>query len=245
MRLGKVPNPVAFQDIREWAKEMYRYFGTQVRFDEENDPLPVLLPHRTSARDERATTDGIMLHDPLYETSVVSENNEWVPVVGQQSVQLNYDTAATTNGAAVGTGGAKIPFDTEAENGVPWCTFNAGTNDFTLIQGKYFIEGYVTLTKLSGGAKNITGYLAQSSDLTTPVGTVSMGTLRFASSAPNNTTKIVPFIGTVAVPAGGQTLAMVVLTNDTNVTFGVAHGITGYENIYSRLSIKLAGLNGA
>lgn len=237
------PSPNQFSSVEEWARQFYEFYLSQTRVRDENDPLPIQLPHRVNEIMERAATDGIMLFDPAYGSPVTSEDGAWEPTRTQPQFSIEYDTAFNVNGATVTTGGDKVPFDTQEIDRSKWATFNPTTNDFDLIQGRYQIEGFVTLTKLSGGAKNLTGYLAESSDLTTPVGTVKMGTVRFAAAAPNNTTLVVPFRGQVTVPSGGGTYAMVVQTPDSNVAFGVAHSISGYDNAYARLSISLVGLN--
>lgn len=237
------PSPSEFRSIDEWAQNFYEFYLSQTRIRDDNDPLPVLLPHRVDNIMERAAVAGILLYDPTYETPVVSEDGAWEPIRNVPQFVLQYDTASTTDGAAITTGGAKIPFDTEEAALAGWATFNAGTTDITLIRGKYYIEGFVALTKVSGGEKTFTGYLAKSSDLTTPVGTVKMGTLVIPTSGVDETTHVVPFRGQVIVPEGGETYAMVVNTPDSDTRFGSAHGITGFENIYARLAITLIGLN--
>lgn len=243
MSRAQPPSPQQFRTIEEWATEFYEFYLSQTRIREENDPLPVLLAHRTDGGLERATTNGIMLFDPIYDTMVVSENGKWEPHRNQPLVFINYDTAFNVNGATISTGGVKIPFDNEEVNLSSWATFNSGSNDIDLLQGTYAIEGFVTISKISGGAKAFTGYLAESSDLTTPVGTVKLGTLSLPANAPNGQTFVVPFRGQIDVPEGGGTYAMVVNTSNSNTRFGTAHNISGYENIYARLSISLTGLN--
>jgi hypothetical protein len=237
------PSPSEFRSLNEWATELYEFFLAQTRAGEDNDPLPVLLPHRTQGVMERAAVNGILLFDPDYDTPVVSETGAWEPLRNTPQFAISYDTAATTDGATITTGGAKVPFDTAEVEVAPWATFNSGTTDFTLSRGKYYIEGFVSLTKVSGGEKSFAGYLAESSDLTTPVGTVRMGTLIIPTNGANEATHVVPFRGQVTVPEGGETYAMVVNTPDSDTRFGSAHDITGYQNIFARLAITLIGLN--
>jgi hypothetical protein len=237
------PNPNDFIGLEEWARKFYEFYLSQVRYQEENDPLPILLAHRSNSVMERAAVDGLFLYDPTYETPVVSEQGEWEPTRTKSLFSLNYDTAFNVDGATISTGGDKIPFDALATDGAPWAVFDAVNNDFDLVQGQYNIEGFVSITKISGGEKTFTGYLAESTDLTTPVGTVKMGSLVIPSNAANEATFVVPFRGQVSVPSGGGTYAMVVNTADSDTRFGTAHGISGYENIYARLAISLIGLN--
>jgi hypothetical protein len=191
---------------------------------------------------ERASVDGILLYDPTYKTAVLSVDGLWEPTRNQPLFEIDYDTAFNVNGAAITTDGAKIPYDVAEIDRASWATFNATTNDFTLSAGRYFISGYVSLSKVSGSGKTFTGYLAETSDLTTPVGTVRMGSLAIPSSASSNETHVVPFSGQVEVPTGGETYAMVVNTPNTNTRFGTAHNISGLTNVYSRLAISLIGL---
>lgn len=243
MSRGLPPNPTGFRSLSEWAQQFYEFFLARSRVAEENDPLPVLLPHRTSTTFERATPNGILLYDPVYNTPVVSVGGEWEPTRNKPLFELNYEEAANDNGVNIGQNGDKIPFNAQNLNGSTWGTFNSSTTDFTLFQGQYYIDGYVSITKAGGGAKSFTGYLAKSSDLTTPVGSVKMGSLTLPANAVSRSTDIVPFSGQVSVPQGGDTYAMVVFTEDNNTRFGTAHGITGYLNVYGRLSVTLIGLN--
>jgi len=236
------PNPSGVS-YEQWASAMYMYLRGLSEVRQSVEPLPVLLAHRTANVVARASQAGILLYDPVYETPVVSQNGEWSPTRGVPLFSLNYDTAYNVDGAAVGTGGVKIPFNTQELDNAPWATFNPTTNDFTLARGEYHIEGFLTLTKVSGGAKSFTGFLATSAALTTPVGSVRMGSVHMTASAANDTTFIVPFRGQVSVPEGGDTYAVVVRTPATNASFGKAHSISGYTNVYARLTIQLIGLN--
>lgn len=244
MSRGLPPSPHQFRSIEQWAVEFYDFFLAQSRIVQENDPLPILLPHRTRSIMERAAVAGVLLYDATYETPVVSIGNAWEPLRTVTEFLLCYDTAAAVAGAAVGTGGVKVPFNVAEVSVAPWATFNAGTTDFTLARGTYQVQGHVTLTKSTGtGARNFAGYLAQSTDLTTPVGTVKMGSLHIPSGAPAQSTHVAPFRGQVTVPDGGGTYAMVVNTPDIDSQFGIAHGIIGYDNVYARLEVSLVGLN--
>lgn len=239
------PNPEFFGNMRDWARAFYEFQLTQTRIGQANDPLPVLLAHRTGGIVERAATDGVLMYDPTYETPIISIDDAWEPTRTKPQFLIDYDTPAATDGAAMSAGANAIPFDVAEVDVAAWATFNATTNDFTLIQGRYYVSGFVSLSKVSGGAKAFTGYLAETSALTTPVGDVKMGTLVIPSSASNDETHVVPFQGIVDVPDGGGTYSMVVHASAADCRFGTAHGITGYTNIFGRLAVTLIGVNGA
>lgn len=236
------PNPRQFRSLHEWATQFYDFLLTGSARNEKADPMPVLLSHRSVNSLERASVDGILLYDPVYETTVVSVGGKWEPLRTVPLFMLCYDELYNVDGNTITTGGMKVPYNEAEINNASWATFNPTTNDFTLIKGIYSISGFVTITKTAGGAKRLTGYLAKSSDLTTITGTVRMGTTHISASAPNDTTLVVPFTGQVTVDAE-DTYAFVVQTSDSDTALGKAHDILGYDNEYSRLTICLIGLN--
>jgi len=238
------PNPKNFSDAKAWALAFYEFFVSQSSIEGQVDPTPLLLAYKSQGINERASVDGLFLYDPVYETPVVSESGVWEPTRTQPLFSIIYGEDFATDGAAIGIGGAKIPFSTIEVDLASWATFNVLTNDFTLLEGQYDINGYVVLTKVAGGAKRFTGYLAQTSALTNPVGDVRMGSLYVPAGADNLTTHVVYFSGQVSVPTGGETYAMVVNTPDADTRFGTAHGISSFQpNLYARLSISLVGTN--
>lgn len=80
MSKNLIPNPKQYRSLNEWAMAVHRMSAAPVRINVDNDPLPVLLPHRTGAKDERATTDGILLYDPDLGQMVMSKAGLWVPI---------------------------------------------------------------------------------------------------------------------------------------------------------------------
>lgn len=84
--MDQLPNPKMYRNIGEWANALYEHMASASRVTSVNDPLPVLLPHRTSARMERAATDGILLFDPQYDTPVVAVAGNWDYVVSSSDI---------------------------------------------------------------------------------------------------------------------------------------------------------------
>lgn len=237
------PNPKQFRNLQQWSEQLYEFFLAQTRITEKNDPQPVLLSHRVGGFRERAAVDGLLIYDPVYETIVYSQGGKWWPSRTARLFEFDYQLGAAVNGASVVAGANKIPFNTAEVDLAPWATADAANNEFDLLQGTYYIDGFYTLTKVSGGAKSFTTYLANPSDLSTPVGTVQGATLYMPSSLPNDFTTISRYAGFVNVPEGGGSYCVVCRASDTNVRFGTAHNLTGYTNLYAHLSIQLVGLN--
>lgn len=77
MTQGLPPNPSRFRSIDQWARQFYDYFVSDARVEEENDPLPVLLPHRGSGIAERAATEGVVLYDPVTQEAIISKDGAW------------------------------------------------------------------------------------------------------------------------------------------------------------------------
>jgi hypothetical protein len=82
------PNPDQFPNIGQWARSMYTFLSGGNRFEEVNNPLPVLLPHRSQNVMERAATDGIMLYDPTLKTPVYSVDGRWEAMNTDYNIQL-------------------------------------------------------------------------------------------------------------------------------------------------------------
>jgi len=237
------PSPAAFRSVDQWARQFYEYTLAQTRVQQENDPLPVLLPHRTASVMERAAQTGVILYQPTYETPVISANNEWVPIRTARLVELTYELGAAVDGSAVVVGANKLPFNTLQKDLAIWGVPDTATNTITLLQGTYYISGFYTLTKTSGGAKAFTTYLADATALDTPVGSVAGASLYMPASLPNLFTNIVTYAGFIDVPEGGGTYAMVCRSSTAAARFGTAHGLTGYSNKYAHMSAQLVGLN--
>lgn len=69
------PNPASFGSIEAWAANYYEFLIAQARYGQQNDPLPVLLPHKIG--DERAAVDGVVMYDPVQNALVVSQDGQW------------------------------------------------------------------------------------------------------------------------------------------------------------------------
>lgn len=72
------PNPAMFRDIQTWAAQFYEWTMAGTRVNEENDPLPVLLPHKIGGViEERAAVDGVVMYDPTLGKPVISIAGVW------------------------------------------------------------------------------------------------------------------------------------------------------------------------
>lgn len=193
---------------------------------------------------QRPVTDGIVLHDPRYETSLIAINNEWRALTSPV-FELSYTRANLLNGASLSANsGNKVPFNAEDSDAVPWATFNSGTNDFDLIQGKYHLEGFYCIARTTAtGGISATGYCAESASLGTPVGTVQGSNFVSPAGVPAGFTDTLSFRGELSVPQGGGTYSISVYTTSANLRFGQAHNTSGFQNHYAKLTIRLLGTN--
>lgn len=95
------PSPAQFRSTEEWARQFYEFYISETRIQQDNDPLPVQLPHRTDGIMERATTPGVLLYDPIQKTPVYSENNIWNPIAMDYGVFLAEQEILSTYGDTV------------------------------------------------------------------------------------------------------------------------------------------------
>jgi hypothetical protein len=77
MGKGLPPNPAQYRDPKQWMQQMYDFLVAETRVDQDNDPLPVLLPHRVAGVIERAGQSGVVMYDPTFAAMVVSNGAEW------------------------------------------------------------------------------------------------------------------------------------------------------------------------
>lgn len=239
-----IPDPSYYRSLQEWARDVFEGQDSIAKFSVRNDPTPIQLAHRTTGDDARAGREGILLYQIDYETPVVSDDNDWVPLHLAPKLQLSYEEAHNVDGEALSAGANAIPLNTSDVDNAEWATFNPTTHHITLNKGSYYIDGFVCLSKVSGSnEKAFTGYLAETSDLTTAVGSVKMATLVMPSAADASQSHVVAFRGQVEVASDNTTYAMIVNASVDGVSFGKAHNITGKQNIYSQLSATLVGLN--
>lgn len=74
------PNPQRFPNLRGWAEQLYRFLEQSQPIANRVEPQSVLLAHRTGGVSERASTDGLLLYDPVTRSVVVANNGIWEPV---------------------------------------------------------------------------------------------------------------------------------------------------------------------
>jgi hypothetical protein len=68
----QIPNPQNYRSMEEWAQQLYYFLSTNTRFEQTNNPIPILLPHIKGNVTARATENGILLYDPSIDRVVVS-----------------------------------------------------------------------------------------------------------------------------------------------------------------------------
>lgn len=239
-----IPDPSYYSSLKEWARDVFESQDSAARFSGRNDPMPVQLAHRVSGDDAKVGREGILLYQIDYETPVVSDTDDWIPLHVIPKLQLAYEEDHNIKGEALSAGANAIPFNSTNVNNAEWATFDPTTHYITLNKGTYYIDGFVCLNKDTGtNDKTFTGYLAETSDLTTAVGSVKMATLVIPDTADAFQNHVVSFRGQVEVASDNTTYAMIVNASTTGVSFGRAHNITGKNNIYAQLSATLVGLN--
>ena len=237
------PNPSSAASTAQWARHLYEYLLKQTRVRQANDPLPILLPHRTTAAMERAAVDGVLMYQPLYGCASMSVGGEWVPLRSAPAFEYSYKLGAAVNGAAITAGANKIPFSAAEFDDAMWATANLGNNAIDLLQGSYYIEGAYSVAKTSGGAKAFTTYCAALAAPDVPLGSIASPTLYMPAASLDTQAQIIRYAGRLDVPAGGGTYTIICRASATDCRFGTAHGITGYDNMYAQLAISLIGLN--
>jgi len=238
--MSRTPPPFPQGDIKLWSRQLYDYLLSLSDIKQSLEPTSVLLSHRLISAQERAVTDGLLLYDPVYQTPVYSRNGAWYPLSTEPRLVFRQAATFATNGPAIVAGGDKIKFGTAIKDDAAWGSFDDINFTFTLLEGTYYIEGYATVATTSAvGTHTCVIYAAVSTALTTTVGNVVGGVVSFGTS-PNNNNEIVPFMGEITVPSGGETYAMVFRTASNDLIAGYANNIaSGVHNRYAQCAISL------
>lgn len=240
---NRVP-PYPSGDLYDWARRMYEFMVAQSPYKGTVEPQSVLLASKVTVPtgiSARAAADGLMLYDPVNEAALISYDGVFHPMNAVPRALYAYSEAYNVNGAAISAGGDAVPLDTTIYNGAPWVSFNAATGEFTLTEGQYYITGDVAIASNAAGDHSAFVHIAENTDLTTPVGNVISNTAHLASGQ-SNLNIPVPFAGELTVASGGKTYNLVVRSASSNLQFGNAHGVVGFDNYYARLSIAKIGI---
>lgn len=72
------PAPTGATNLQAWAQQVYTYLLDQQFGRKEIVASPVFLSHMTGQ--EKATTDGILMYDPVDKQVVVSVDGAWKPI---------------------------------------------------------------------------------------------------------------------------------------------------------------------
>jgi hypothetical protein len=75
------PNPQFAKDWKEWANQMVEYIQDRGQVV----PQAVLLQHQTDSDISKATTDGILMYDPVSQQPVYARNGAWEPMVTESA----------------------------------------------------------------------------------------------------------------------------------------------------------------
>jgi hypothetical protein len=231
--------PFPGSDLADWANKMYQFLVRQTDVDARVEPKAVMLLHRVSNRLFRATTPGTLIYDPIKDVPLVSRQGMWHPVDAGSYVDLSYMRAFNLDGEVLASGENDIPFNTT--HYLPAWAALADVGELTLQQGKYYIEGSVTVARDDTGDIEALLYMAEISDLTTPQGNV-MSSPIYQPDGTGNSNVEVPFSGMLDVPPNGATYAAVLRCSAGNVRLGYAHNLSGLGNTYFRMKVSLVGV---
>ena len=77
---SQLPNPNSYNDVKLWARALHDYLTAQTRIGQQNNPLPVMLPHVSDNIVARAAVDGLVLFDPTAVTAIISLSGAWSPL---------------------------------------------------------------------------------------------------------------------------------------------------------------------
>jgi len=106
------PSPRQFRSIDEWAEHFYEFSLSQQRVTQVNNPLPILIPHRTSGIMERASQSGVLLYCTSCKEAIVSDGTEYLAVTNVPSFSATdiADSSATPN--TVNKSAGRVVYDT-------------------------------------------------------------------------------------------------------------------------------------
>jgi hypothetical protein len=182
-----------------------------------------------------------MLFEPRVNAPIASVEGRWEVLGDYQFLEVSYDVGAAVAGATLATGQNVVPYNEPLK--VPiWATFDDTTGRFTLIEGRYYLTASITISKSASGNHILLAYLAETSDLTTPISHVISHASRFVTSYPTGVPQELLLSGNFEVPQGGGEYCIVVVTDNGGVNYGVAHGFTGIPNVCATLKVSLTGV---
>tara|TARA_R110000744_G_scaffold247917_1_gene364359 strand:+ start:118 stop:372 length:255 start_codon:yes stop_codon:yes gene_type:complete len=74
------PNPKQSRSIEDWADKYYQYIMAETANAAINDPRPILLAHKVDSARTSASTDGVLMYDPVVGNVTVSKGGVWLPL---------------------------------------------------------------------------------------------------------------------------------------------------------------------
>lgn len=212
----QLPDPSKYRSLYEWAQALYNRLQTDVRGNSVNDPLPVFLPHRASARDERAADDGIVLFDPLLGVPVYSHKGRWVPMSMLDPITYAELKVAQDFGHIVSVQNTlrditKLGRNLSISAGVTETIWLTGGNETYPNAGVNGIDTVVSNSASDTGDLIIEGFTSDGTDLTRVTQTVTLtGTTPVSLATPLNRVDRAyaeafsqTFVGNVTVTASG------------------------------------------
>lgn len=124
------PSPSAFNNMRAWASAFYEFYLAQTRVNQDNDPLPVLLPHRADGIIERASVGGILLFQPETQEAVVSASSAWAPLSSLPSYTATQIADASHEVNTLNKRAGRMVIDT-TNNTIVVATGSGATDDWS------------------------------------------------------------------------------------------------------------------
>lgn len=208
----QVPSLAQSGSITAWANQIYEYLSSGSLAEKEITAEAILLARVNS--NARATVSGIMLYDAVNDVPVYSVGGAFVPLVNLETVET-VSTAYNVDGVTFISG------ETEVLTGV-------------LTAGTYRFSGFVTVTTDGTTTDAVAFYIADSTDLTTPVSSVISGSVILPNVA--DTTVQVPISGDLTTL--GLSYSLVARASGSSLYNGKAHGLTGLDNLFASLTIR-------
>lgn len=208
----EVPSLNKAGDMKTWARQMYEYLSNQSLLTKAVTAEPILLARQTS--NARAGVDGIVLFNPTLRVPVFSRDGNYLPLT-TAGAEYSIDTAYNVDGPDLPMGETAVA-------------------DFALEAGTYRLSGFVSVATTGLVAANAVFYIADTSDLTTPLSSAISGSIGMPAVA-----------GSVQVPIRGDLVApttssysLVARTSANSLYAGKAHGVAGLNNNHMTIEIS-------
>lgn len=229
-RVTLPPAPPTQGSLLQWATDVHNYLKSQAPVQGEVLPAPVLLAHMMANKLSRAGTSGVLMYDPAAGKPVYAENASWQSFAIPDIV-AKYVTDAAVAGIPTLAGAVVVPFNMVELDASPTLSISPLNGHLTLVAGVYHVTASIELAHVSGAATLGNAYIADTSDLTTPISDLTSNVVSV-----NGTTATLSLKGVVAC-AIGATYAVVVNANNANSVIGKAYNFGTAKNLNGSLNM--------